>query len=396
MNELSVKFVNVLGLNPFVRNNSSARQYMFAGHIAQALVINGSTERIIQTGMEQEFGKYTFRTAMPADGRILRIIEKYPQTIGVDNIKINPLTIVIYEDITTGSIGCFSMERFKSFHQHFGFDNNPTENINQIRVGKVIPKDTVFLDSPNIKENGGYAFGLELNLALMTTPGTSEDGIIISRDVLDRMKFKVYERRSVDFGKNSYPLNIYGDDSNYKIFPDIGEYIREDGLLMATRSYNEDLDPTDFNAYSVRNIDPVFDNLTYSRAGRGVVIDIKVLTNDVELGIVPENMCLQINKYLKAQKEYYTQILETEKNLRLESRRKYNQDMLQVTNELHQLIMEALIYTDGYQYKSQYPLSRLYKKKPLDDYKIEFTIEYELTPDIGYKLTDCHGTDNHQ
>ncbi len=391
MNELSVKWLNVLGLNFSARNDSSVRQYMFAGHIGQTLVINGANEKIIQTGMEKEFGKYTFRTEMPADGRIIKIIQRYPQTIGSEQISINPETIVIYEDIKTRAIGCFSLTNFTSHHQYFGFQNEPCDGLEQLQVGKIIDKGTVFLDTPAIKKNGGYAYGIELNTVLMSHPAVSEDSILISRDALDKLKFKIYERRTVEFGKNYYPLNIYGGIDNYKIIPDIGEIVRDDGLLCALRAYNDDFDVVEMGIEATMKIDPVFDKLTYVRGPGGRVIDIKIYVNDTELNSVPENMVHQLTKYLVAQKEFYTTLLDTERQLRRDSKRKFGEDKLVVSNEFHRLLIEALIYTDSHQSKTAQPLNRLYRKKPLDDFLIEFIIEYEITPTIGFKLTSTHG-----
>ena len=42
-----------------------------------------------------------------------------------------------------------------------------------------------------------------------------------------------YER--IDAGCEGIKVNLYGDDKNYKIFPDIGEEIRPDGVVFATR-----------------------------------------------------------------------------------------------------------------------------------------------------------------
>ena len=73
--ELHREFLSVLGLNSFVGNVSSPRSQMFSSHIGQRLVINGATEKFIQSGMEQEFGKYTFSVKMPADANIIKIVE---------------------------------------------------------------------------------------------------------------------------------------------------------------------------------------------------------------------------------------------------------------------------------------------------------------------------------
>jgi hypothetical protein len=46
---------------------------------------------------------------------------------------------------------------------------------------------------------------------ITTSPIVSEDGILISSNVLDRFSFKIktYEPRTIDWGSKVYPLNVY-------------------------------------------------------------------------------------------------------------------------------------------------------------------------------------------
>ena len=305
---------------------------------------------------------------------------------------VNPIWLNWIALITQkNEISFISLETHKSFHQHFGFKCKPTENINKLKINNYVEKDTVFLDSGNIGSNGEYNYGVSLEVALMTHHDTAEDAIVINRATLDKLKFNLYEKRTISFGKSTFPLNIYGDLNNYKSFPDIGEYIREDGLLFASRSYNENMAPMEMNIFSCMSLDLIFDNTVYVRAGRGKVIDIRVQHGDLESNIVPLNMVKQIDKYIIAQRNFYTEILDFEKQLRHESKRRYGKDNLRISNELHRLIMEALIYTDGYPYQTNNTVNKVYRKEPLDDFRIEFVIEYEVTPNVGFKLTGGHG-----
>ena len=389
--EFNIKYLNTLALNPFVLHDSSVRQQMFGGHISQCLVLLKGEESIVQTGAEYEFGKFTFNTKMPSNGKILKVIQRYPSIIGTRSISENPETVVIYHDTDRNVIDCFNMETYKSFHQHFGFPNIPTKDFNLIRENNMIAKDTVFLDSPAKGENGEYKYGINLEVALMTHPAVAEDAIAINRDTLEKLKFKLYEKRVVSFGKNHFPLNIYGTIDNYKILPDIGEYIREDGLLFACRPYNEDMVPMDMNIYSTMTVVPGFDLTTYSRAGKGKVIDIKIMHNDLDLNTVPEEMVHQLTKYITAQKAFYESILNTERKLRSDYKKVYGDENISISNEFHRLIIEALMYLDDPYSKGKPSLNRVYRNESLDDFRVEVVIEYEITPTIGFKLTDTHG-----
>ena len=151
-NEMSSKWWGPCGLQPFPGHVSSSRLQMFASHLGQMLVLNGSTERSIQTGMEREYGKYTFKVEMPCNGLILDIIERYPTTMGIDTIQHNPLTVVIYENVDTKEVGIINLVDYCSNHQYFGFRFAKKKGLNLLRIGGTVPKGTIFLDSPSITD----------------------------------------------------------------------------------------------------------------------------------------------------------------------------------------------------------------------------------------------------
>ncbi len=381
-NELDPVFLSVAGLNSFDGHNSSPRKQMFCSQIGQTLVINGCTEKTIVTGMEREFGKYTYSTKIPVDAEVIRIIERYRRTLGGDEINENPETLVIYEDVKTKEVGIVSLTTFTSYHQYFGFRNKPTKNLNNLRVGAAIPKDTIFMDSPAVSDNGDYMPGRQSNVAFMTIPGVSEDGIAISRDALEDYSFYTYERRTVEFGKEYFPLNTCGNVDVFKAFPDIGEFVRPDGILMALRKYEKDLAPVEMSIYDLMEIDAFFDKPVYAGAG-GRIVDIKVYHDDRNYGnATPLGMESQANKYYQATRQYYSEIVAEYQKLR-----RMRGDNLKVTPQFHRLLVEALSFveeTDNY-------IMKVNGKNPLDDWRIEFVIEYKITPNIGFKASDIHG-----
>lgn len=383
-NELKPNLLSVCGLNPWPGHVSSSRVQMFSSHISQCLVVKGATERDIQTGMEAEFGKYTFNVKMPVDGEIIKIFKRYTQKIGDGNntIKENPQTILLYEDFNTKELGIVNIGSYFSNHQYFGFEYVPQPALKNLHPGAFVAKDTVFLESPNITSNGGYTYGVQCNVAYMSHPAISEDGILICRDVLDRFKFKTYETRVVDWGSKRFPLNLYGDENNFKGFPDIGEHVREDGLLMCLREYDDKMAPVEQSIYDIQEPDYIFDKGIYAPSG-GKVIDIKVYHDSLPVEEV-ENFPMenQPNKYNSERIRFYKEIVAEIKRLT-----KIRGEALRITPELQQLVVTAQVAIDN----DQKRISKLYRQVPLDDWRVEFVIEYEITPNVGFKLTDTVG-----
>lgn len=382
-NQLRADLLSVNGLNPWPGHDSSSRQQMMASHMGQKLVISGATERRCQTGMESEFGKYTFSVKMPVDGRIIKIIHRYRQTIGKDSIAMNPQIVVLYENEETKEIGMINIPKYCSYHQYFGFEYKTKDGYNKLVPGAYIAKDTIFMDSPAITDDGGYKYGAELNMAFMSHPSVSEDGIMISEEALEKLKFKVYETRVVEWGSKRFPLNIYGTVEDFKPFPEIGEYIRDDGVLMVLRSFDKTLAPVEQSIYDLMEPDVIFDKAVYVAGPGGKIVDIKVHHEDIVQSPTPMGMEVQIQKYDKARKTFYNEIIDEWKRLK-----KARGTALVLTPELNRLIVEGLAVIDTGETQR---INKLYRRNPIDDYRVEFTVEYEVKPTIGFKLTDLHG-----
>jgi DNA-directed RNA polymerase beta subunit len=380
-NELHRDLMGVNGLNPWDGHDSSSRKQMFSSHIGQTLVIKGATERFCQTGMEREYAKYTFSVKMPVDAQVIRVIERYPSKIGQDTIRFSPQSIVIYENAETKEIGMLDIRNFCSYHPYFGFEYKPQPGRMQIYPGAFVAKDTIIMDSPSITPDGGYKYGRECNMAFMSMPGVSEDGIVISRDVLKEFAIKTYERRVVDWGSKRFALNLYGDENNYKPFPDIGDRIREDGLLMALRSYDKELSVVEQNVNALREVDFTFDKLYYAAGAGGKIIDIKV-QHDLNQNGLQGGMDAQPEKYDIARRQFHQDIVNEYNRLKRD-----HPQGLQLTPEFHRQVVESLAVVENEKDRIQ----KLYRQAPLDDWRVEFVIEYEITPTIGFKLTDCHG-----
>lgn len=391
INEMDPELLSIHALNFSVSQDSSARSQMFSSHFSQRLVINGATEKRIQTGVEQDMSQYTFSIKMPVDGQIIRVIERYPSTLDRDSIPFSPETLVIYEDTQTKEIGCFSIPKYASYHQYFGFPYAIKDAVNSLKPGNFIPANTIFADSPAVSENQGYKYGIELNMCFMSHPAVSEDGVMISRDILDKLKFKVYETRTIEFGNSSFPLNLYGSKDIYKPFPEIGEMIRDDGILMMLRRYDYDLMPVEMSVFDVMEPDFTFDQATYVRGAGGRVVDIKVYRDNTETSQTPSGIMEHVEKYSRGLQRFYREVIETERQIAYDRKKKFGSANLSLKPDLHRLIVEGMAITAESNTRSSQKLNKLYRKVPLDDYRIEFVIEYELQPTYGFKLTDGHG-----
>jgi hypothetical protein len=390
-NELHPYLLGICGMNPWFMHNSASRMHMMSSHLGQMLTLNHSSERRFQTGMERKFGEYTFNVKIPVDAEVLHLVERYANTGGPDSIEVNPQTIVIYEDVDTKVIGMVSLTDYCSNHQYFGFKYVQGKDLSKVAVGAKLAKDSVLLESPSITDEGDYKYGLQGNVAFMSLPSTSEDGVLVNRNFLPKMGFRTYETRISEWGSKKLALNLYGDRDeqgnflNYKAYPDIGQVIRPDGLLMATRSYDPlELAVVEQGINDLAEVDFTFDTTLYANGPGGRVVDIKIHHGLNRRNFAECHMDEQSQKYDDARRAYFQRIVKIWTDLH-----RQRGDALELTPELHRFVVEAQSVVS--EVATGQGVSKMYRKTPLDDYWVEFTIEYDTIPGTGFKITDLHG-----
>lgn len=384
---MKMRYAGHAALDPYFGVTSAARGAMFLTHIGQAPVIEGNEPRRVMTGAEMNFADHAFNVSLPKDCVILHVLRKYPTGHGLDAIRHNPVTTIIYEDFYDEykQIGMVHVPEYMSYHQTFGFKLEKNKQVwDQIHPGAMIAKDTVLAKSTTVKENGLLGQGVNINAAFYSGPGTIEDGFIISEEILDALTPRAYTTATGGCGKKAYLLNMYGDDKVYKPFPDIGDVIRPDGVIFAVRDLDDDLAPAEMTQRALRELDRSYDRAVIGDPG-SVVKDIKVFMDERQNpSYIPMGMDGQLRKYYDALCMYYREVIKIYRTL--QARRK---DRLRITEEFSQLIVEALIYLP--QADGQRKLSRTYRLDPLDECRIEITYETLKRPGGAFKLTDFHG-----
>ncbi len=403
-NEMSAEIGAIQSLNSFFTENAPARCVMFgASHFPQHLVIEGSEPKINLSGVEEEMGKYTLSVKMPEDGTIIAMIPKFTPS-PENGIQSNPETLVIYRGHESNRYGCFTVPYYCSHDPVFGFKYEIKPAFRRLSPGNSIPKGVVFADSPAVKGESHYTYSRNLNIAVMSHPNVGLDGYVISRDVLPHFKFRIFEKRVVEFGNSSFLLNLYGDNTRYKAFPDIGEYIRESGLVVASRRYDPLMAPALTSVRDLQRVDYQFDRPVFARPGQGRVVDITVTKNDNLRRMMPEAMVAQLEHYHQAGLQFYAELLKFEKTEMTKLYRGGQQGSLPLTEDLQNLLVYArgvllqpsrVRPTPTASGKSKPAVNPevylAYKNNITDLYRVELTIEYILTPTTGFKFTCENG-----
>lgn len=313
-----------IGLNqPNEPLNSSSRKIMHAIQSTHRVNLNHPELPFIETGYESKFGKYSSSILKSeCDWRVIAKIEKYERNPGV-----HYYLIVINERNEMDII-----ERISYYHstETYGYlyDNHFLDHVN---VGDTISKDSILRTSNAFDKYGNHMKGTNLNCCYMALDINTEDPVIISESAAKKLESGMIKKVEIIINDNDIPLNLYGDSNNYKIFPDIGEEIKN-GVIAGIRKENKD--ETFFTQSIERLSNPMINDITYKLSG--IVLDINVYSNkQIKEGESEDDLynCYegQLKYYIDEDKRFCRELIECMRN-----------------------------YIDNSNYKKSYNLSKMY------------------------------------
>lgn len=383
--EIKAEFLSTSSVNPFIANISSSRAVMDSSHLRQTVPLIYPDEMTITTGTPYELGKYIDDIRVEDDSVVRGAIAKYREM----NLETPPEYSLLTEIERNGEpyLDIIHMPMYKASHGFFGYQLEPTDEFNDIGHASVLLKDTVLAKTASLADSGAYKFGVSANTVFMSHPSVAEDGFVVSQSFLDKTQFSSITTRIIDLDKGCLPLNLYGKNGEFKFIPDIGERVRPDGLLCATRDRYDWLSVSDLNNNNISEPDYTFDSLSYVNVD-SVVIDIEVIKGEHFKPEYPESMRVQLDKYYDMFINYCRNVVNTYENVLKEKRAMYGkEDAIRLTPRLHRFLTEAKVHlslADGGRNKLSY------RRQQIDQYRVKVTTMSIVRPSHGFKLTDVH------
>ncbi len=390
--ELHPEMLGITAINPVVGNTSASRLQMVNSHLGQSLTLeHGAEPRLFSSGFEGEFGKYTYQAQMPCDGKIILVHEKYPVKMGSTIYKHNPETFVMIECDPSDpqamwDYDCLVLNENHFFHEEIGFKYKKTKNWNKLHTGSHVRRGQAFLTSPQVTDDGWYNYGVNANVVMITDPAGAEDGMKVRRDFLEKLRYTTYERVVLTYGKNTIALNVHGDETYYKPFPNIGDKIKENGIVGAVRRTDNDYINVDLtNTSLMQPIEP-FDTIVYAKPG-GEVVDITTILNPKAKR--EEDHIVHASKYDVLHSQYLAGINDFyETQIRLPFLRKHGREP-KLSHALQNFLTHSKLLMAGKSPHLRVDLS--IRKEPLDNVYVSVLIRHSNVPTFGSKITDING-----
>lgn len=279
-------------LQPFNESNSGSRKIMFGIHKEQSIQLCNPETPIIMTGYENQFG-YLSSGFITAD-------EDY---IVIDKIyKNNTKYLILLYSVNKNTLHGIERTSYSYHTENYGY-NLDTSRLDKLKNNDIVPKGTPLLMSTSFDDELNKQDGVNLTVAYMNISRTTEDPIVLSESAAKKFMSPLFDSIDIIINDNDIALNLYGDDSEYKAFPDIGEEVKN-GILCAIRRERKD-DEALYAQSKERLKELMISDNTYIASGE--VIDINVYCNNVEK--LNDMYNTQLAKYYEENMEFNRKIV---------------------------------------------------------------------------------------
>lgn len=378
-------------LNPFTDHVSSQRGMMLSNHIPQSQLLIKNEFPKIFSGFESQTGDYEASTSSrDEDILVLKVIPKFRTQQGSHPLRYNPVSTVIYFGTESGMVGCFDVEGYTARSDNYGY-TNIIMNAQKLEPNYPIGKDVKLVTSP-AHHGSMYNLGTNLRIAYMSLPHVTEDAWVVSESAAAKLGTEEFSTRIIDIHKDQIPLNLYGDDEEeYKIFPDIGDEVRPDGIICALRKPTADSFIYDTCQLNLSEIQPLHDTKFYAPPG-ATIVDIKVHINRKTRSKmkVSEAVFEQCEKYREHLSNYYNEIWEYYQTVTA------NDSEIKLTPHFNVLVADAIceLQVDGKRIKgftSDPSTQPIRKKEVIEFIHVELTYKCVRKLNKGFKISGRYG-----
>lgn len=400
--EIDSRGMATAAFNFAASNTSSQRLHMDSSHLKQHLSLTDGDLKRFFTGVERNYGEEAHMVQFPCDClRVVAVITKYAGIIPRDMRA--PLTLIVYERGDNNQIDVLEVESDHFQHQKFGFPLERTPISKGVILHKAFEKGTIIAKPPTINEFFDYKYGKELKVFLGNCKAGIEDGAWISDEAAYSMRSKAYGELEMDLTKKDIPLNINGSESVFKAIPDIGDYLREDGLVMAWREFHRDIPMALYN-YKALTRHSQLDNLRYGEIPNNVTFeDTNInraffkLREGEEVSIRPRVVDIEVIK--GGNSKVPITKAEEQLNRYWERTVKFYEHIRACDEELERIIPGYELspawqrWCDSAQFYTNQPTGtrqEIYKRDTIPNWHVKIKFEYEFIPGIGSKFTNIH------
>lgn len=391
VNQLHPALISVCAnLIPFPQVSSPTRIYMVGNMLPKSVRTNGRERRTNFTGFEKQYGD----RARKIVARSNMIVEDVFYVESVSNR--NEVTdqwneiYVIFKNDEVDKYDLLVLPRYNTQNHYVGFEYIYDKRIMQ-RLGKgaTFPKGTVFARSPGVNPQGEWDFSMNLRVASGSFLETEEDGIEISESCAKYKLACMFEHdRSHGWDDSEYvPLLLFGTEEDPSPFPQSGELVREDGVVMGFRKRVPEKALVTLTTRALRRPDFTHDILFVAPPGCEVMSvevvseKMKNRSNNRSTDYIEQKHTRVLERYERKQNEHWNRVLEWYAS------RTQNGVEPRTTHRLNEFIRkaEASWTRDRFSGKVN-NINRGYKREQLRDWNVTIKLKQIVDGAVRFKM----------
>ena len=348
-------------MQPFKPANSGSRALMNSIHTEQFMVQSHGEPPIISTGFEDEFGRKSTS--------YIQAKHNYTVLYKVYKFSNNPLHYyLIVVDDETGVYDVIERVEYNHNTESYGYRWDNTR-LDSLQVGDKIHRGDTIKTSVGFDREENKMNGINLVTMYLSCAQNMEDSVILSESAAQKLGIDLIKSTSITINDNDILLNLYGDENNYKAFPDVGESVKG-GIFCSIRRLENENVLYSLSQQRLRDIMISDRNILID----GIVADIDVYCNNPEaLGDSTYNKQLWF----------------------------YHQEKLNFANEINRIVGPiAMMGTNKMAHNLEVLYStcrdivsgtQYYKDKPFNNVIMDVTIIMLLPMEPGDKMCDRYG-----
>lgn len=380
----------------FPWNGSPTRMYMVGNMIPKSVDTNGRSGRKLLTGSEFHYSDGARRIEAPSNMIVEAVF--YVRSLtndGDPTDKWNSMWLVFKND-ELNAYDVLELPRYNTQNTYIGFEYiYDKEIMRRIEVGARFPKGTIFGKSPRIDDSNEWKFGMDLKVCPGSFHFTEEDGIAITDEcAYEKLRCMFKHSRTFQWNEEDYiPLLLYGTPENPKPFPESGERIRPDGIVMGFRVRDSRTALTTLTNKALRIPDRNFDVLFHAPID-SEVMSVEVLSermknqsNNRSTDHIEQTHNKMLDRYEKRQNEmnneitrWYYQKLQANNN----------QD-IPVSFKLDTFLRLGLVNVTRNAYGKVNNIYRGIKRQRLKDWNITITLREMVNGKSKFKISGMNG-----
>lgn len=348
---------------------SGPRTVMFTSNLDQSRNLKNPDFPNVFTNIENIVGKHSsgYYDVRDGDYVVHAIIPRYQD----GKLDGHMYDVILYDE-ERDHYEYIQKKKMEILPEGFAYEYN-TDAMDNLRVEDEVKEGDILYKSLSYDEHMNYSYGANIVFSYFVDNDTIEDAVKISESAMKKLTSTNVEVVEIPINDNDILPNLYGDEREYKCFPDIGEEIKE-SILCARRRIQDSQLLSTMKQSNLRTFNSTYDVPFYCE---GEIVDIFIYNNK-PIDEIPDNMFnSQILKYLRMQNKYFETIKDICGEI-IESDSSYSSELSFIYDRACKVLDPEIKWRDD-------------RNSVFSNLRIEITVKRDYMSVEGQKLTGRYG-----